>query len=179
MFFRQTPPSAPSSTDLAGSVARALPGADSETLQIVTAVVGLFGCVSYADREFSEREQHIVRNLLQTIHGISASEADGIMTALRSDIITISTTEAPRFSRVLFQLTDRDLRLSVLDMLLDIAAVDHDIASDEVVVLRQITKGLGLEQGDYNHLQSKHRSKLRALQAAVGEIPSEPQGEPS
>ena len=49
-------------------------------------------------------------------------------------------------------------------MLLDVAAADHALGNEEVVLLRQITRALGLEQADYNDLQSKHRDKLSALQ---------------
>lgn len=56
------------------------------------------------------------------------------------------------------------MRLHVLDMLLDVAAVDYDISSTEVVFLRQVTQALGLEQNDYNDLQSKHRTLLTTLQ---------------
>lgn len=163
MFFRNDilPPG--SESVLQSCVENALRNSDAETIQIVTAIVGLFGCISYADREFSEREQQLVRNLLLTIQGISAFEADAILRTLHNQIVPVSTTEAPRYSRALLQLADRDLRLAVLEMLLDIAAVDHDVSNEEVIVLRQVTKGLGLDQGDYNKLQERHRSKLRAL----------------
>jgi uncharacterized tellurite resistance protein B-like protein len=173
MFFRQNTPTPRTESELQGSVESALVRADAETIQIVVSVVGLFGCISYADRHFSDRERQLVRNLLQTIQGISAFDADAILHTLERNIVHISTTEAPRFSRTLLQLANRELRVAVLDMLLDIAAVDHDISNDELVVLRQATKSLGLDQTDYNRLQAKHRSKLRALKLGP-EFDSEP-----
>jgi hypothetical protein len=48
-------------------------------------------------------------------------------------------------------------------MLLDLAAADGTISHDEVVLLRNTTQALGLAQGDYNSLQSRHRGRLSAL----------------
>jgi uncharacterized tellurite resistance protein B-like protein len=163
MFFRRTQQAPESASTLLQAIQTALPKADPTTHEIVTAIVGLFGCVSYADREFSEREQQLVRNLLQTMDGISTASADAILTILQRDIIKLSTTEVQRFARTLVQHAADELRMAVLDMLLDIAAVDHDVSNEEVTFLRQITKALGLQQSDYNALQLKHRTKLRVL----------------
>lgn len=164
MFFRSNHAAPTNPTSLDAVVAHALPQADAETRAIVTGIAGLFGTVSYADRKFSAEEKRIVRDLLLTIVGIGPAQADAILGELESNIIVVSTTEAPRFSRMLMQFGDRDLRLHVLDMLLDVAAADHALGNEEVVLLRQITRALGLEQADYNDLQSKHRDKLSALQ---------------
>ncbi len=164
VFYRSKKAAPTNPTSLDAVIAHALPDADSETRAIVTAIAGLFGSISYADREFSTAEKRIVRDLLLTIVGIGPPQADAIVGELDSNIIIVSTTEAPRFSRMLMQFGDRDLRLHVLDMLLSVAAADHTLDNDEVVLLRQITRSLGLDQADYNDLQSKHRDKLAALQ---------------
>ncbi len=166
MFFRSKQPEPEYQTELPSLIAKTLPDADPETQQIVTAVAGLFGCVSYADRDFSETERGAVEALLQTIHGIEAGAARSIIQALAGNILHISTVEAPRYARTLKQLGDRELRLHVLDMLLEIAAADEEITHSEAVLLRQLTTSLGLEQSDYNQLQSKHRDKLAALKGA-------------
>lgn len=163
-FLKKKPPTEPTS-DLVAVVGRCLPEADQETVQIITAVAGLLGCICYADREVSDREGHMVRNLLQTVQGIGPREADAILNALSRNIITISTTQVTRYARTLKSLGDRELRNHVLDMMLDVATVDDHLSSDEVIVLRQVTQALGLEQADYNALQEKHRTLLATLQA--------------
>lgn len=166
MFFRKkNPPETPTS-DLVAVVGRCLPEADQDTVQIITAVAGLLGCICYADREVTDREGHMVRNLLQTVQGIGPREADAILTALSRNIIAISTTHVTRYARTLKSLADRELRNHVLDMMLDVATVDDHLSSDEVIVLRQVTQALGLEQADYNALQQKHRTILATLQVA-------------
>lgn len=165
MFFRsKKPPEAPT-TDLSAVVARCLPQADADTVSIVTAVAGLLGCICYADREVSDRESQMVRNLLQTVDGIGAPEADAILSAIAHNIIMISTTQATRYARTLKALGDDGLRRHVLDMMLDVATVDSHLSNEEVVVLRQVTQSLGLAQHDYNLLQEKHRNILSTLQA--------------
>ncbi len=163
MFFKTEQPKPEYSSELNDVIASALPNVDDETRHIVVAVTGLLGCVSYADRDFSDSEKGLVAQLLQTIHGVGKAEADAILGALAERIVHVATVEAARHARALKQLGDRDLRLYVLDMLLDVAAADQDISQNEVVVLRQITTSLGLNQSDYNELQSKHRDKLAAL----------------
>jgi uncharacterized tellurite resistance protein B-like protein len=163
MFFRRKSTAPEHENQLDTLIEGCLPDADEDTRKIVVAVAGLFGCVSYADRDFSTTEQRLVENLLQTIVGIDAEAAKRILAALRENIVHISTVEAPRYARTLKQLGDRDLRLHVLDMLLDVAAADHELSQAEVVMLRQTTNALGLEQSDYNVLQGKHRALLAAL----------------
>jgi uncharacterized tellurite resistance protein B-like protein len=141
----------------------AIPDADDETRAIVVAVAGLLGCISYADRDFSKEEKDASQDVLQTIKGITHEHAKGILHALESNIVEISTVEAPRYTRALVQLADRELRLRVLDMLLGIAAADDNISHNEVVLLRHITKSLGLDQDDYNRLQASHRDLLGSL----------------
>ncbi len=142
-----------------------MPEADAETVDIVTSLAGLLGCICYADRDVTERESHMVRNLLQTVQGLGSEQADAILTAIERNIISISTTQATRYARTLKSLTERELRKHVLDMMLDVATVDSHLSNEEVTVLRQLTQALGLEQADYNELQQRHRSVLATLQS--------------
>lgn len=166
MFFRSKKPPQEPAFDLAAVVAECLPEADAETVDIVTSVAGLLGCICYADRDVTERESHMVRNLLQTVQGLGAREADAILSAIERNIIAISTTQVTRYARTLKALADRELRKHVLDMMLDVATVDSHLSIDEVAVLRQVTQSLGLEQAEYNELQQRHRSVLATLQNA-------------
>jgi uncharacterized tellurite resistance protein B-like protein len=86
--------------------------------------------------------------------------------ALRTHLISVTTLETPRHTRALVELTDRDLRLHVLDLLIQVSAADGVISHNEVVVMRQLTTALGLDQADYNALQNSHRHKLSSLRDA-------------
>jgi uncharacterized tellurite resistance protein B-like protein len=145
------------------AVAAALPDADGDTRRIVTALVGLCGVVAYADRDFSATEQESLRRLLGGIQGMTHTSAARVVSALQDEIVAISSTELAREARTLMELADRDLRVHTLELLLELAAADDTIAQQEVVVLRQVTKALGLEQSDYNRLQAKHRALLASL----------------
>jgi uncharacterized tellurite resistance protein B-like protein len=144
-------------------VERALPDADDATVSIVAACAGLLGCVAYADRHFSEEEAEKIDRLLSTIEGIGPDGARAIVQALQLHRIELARVHSARFSRTLRELADRDLRVHVLSMLLELAASDSSISQSETNTLRQVTGGLGLEQRDYNELQSKHREKLGTL----------------
>lgn len=162
MFGRKKPP-APETADahLHAAVSAALPGADAETIAIVSACAGLLATVAFADRELSAPEREQVRAALATVSGIGPTGAEAIARVLETLVLELSTVHATRFTRTLKELGDRDLRLHVLGMLIDLCAVDAELKSQEVVLLRQTTAALGLEQDDYNRLQAVHRDKLR------------------
>lgn len=65
--------------------------------------------------------------------------------------------------RDLRALTDRQGRIEVLDVLIELAAADDDLAHVEVNYLRRLATALGLTQPEYNAVQSRYRDKLAAL----------------
>jgi uncharacterized tellurite resistance protein B-like protein len=162
MFGRKKPPE-PETADahLHAAVRAALPGADDDTVAIVSACAGLLASVAYADREFSATEREHARKALATVSGIGPSGAEAIARVLEAQVLELSTVHATRFTRTLKELGDRELRLHVLEMLIDLCASDDELKSQEVVLLRQTTSALGLEQDDYNRLQAVHRDKLQ------------------
>ena len=162
MFGRKKPPT-PETADahLHATVSAALPGADADTVAIVSACAGLLATVAYADREFSAAERKHVLEVLSTVSGIGPSGAEAIARVLETLALELSTVHSTRFTRTLKELGDRDLRLHVLEMLIDLCAADAELKSQEVVLLRQTTASLGLDQDDYNRLQAVHRDKLR------------------
>ena len=145
------------------TVRTALPGADEETVRVVTAIAGLLGTVAYADREFAPAEQARAREELARIDGISPAGIDAVCAALVKHVREIATVQAPRYSRVLCELADHDLRLQVLDILVGLAAADRTITLAETNVLRLLATSLGLTQEDYNAAQSKFVELLAVL----------------
>lgn len=148
---------------LRASVGKHLPGADAETVTVVTSLAGLLGAVAYADRDYSQAEEARVRQELARLHGMTASGVDAICAVLREHIVEISTVQIPRYARALVELADVELRREVLGALIELAAADESISLVETNLLRQITKSLGLSQDDYVELQAKHRALLASL----------------
>ena len=140
-----------------------LPDADEETVRVVTAIAGLVGVVAYADRDFTPDEEAHLKRELGRIHGMSASGVEAVCSILRLHIVEVATVQVPRYARELRELGDPELRLEVLQVLVDVAASDGQISHLETNVLRQLTTSLGLTQQDYNAAQSRHRDKLSAL----------------
>jgi uncharacterized tellurite resistance protein B-like protein len=138
--------------------------ADEETVLVVAAIVGLLGAVAYADSEFSVEERQRVREELSRIHGMTSRGVEVVCSALDRHILEIATVQTPRYSRMLRELGDPELRLQVLEMLVALAAADEVITSAETNVMRQITTALGLTQHDYNAVQAQYRDRLSVLQ---------------
>ena len=145
------------------AVKQQLPDVDQETVTVVSAVSGLLGAVAYADRDFSDDEVQQVRQELRRIHGMTSQGCEAIVSVLRKHIVEISTVQAPRYCRDLMELADRELRVEILQVLVDLAASDGEISLVEVNLLRQTTTALGLTQDDYNAAQRHHRDKLNSL----------------
>lgn len=148
---------------LARAVRTHLPDVDSETVRIITAIAGLLGGVAYADRQYSQDEAAAVRAQLETIAGLTSRGVESIVASLKEHLVEISTVQSPRYCRTLVELADRDLRLRVLGMLVDIAAADGNLSTEETTLLRNTATSLGLTQSDYNALQNAHRDKLNVL----------------
>lgn len=144
-------------------VRHVLPQADTDTVSIVAACAGLLAGVAYADRDFSSQEAREIERLLGSVEGIGPGGTQAIVLALEQHRVELSSVHSIRFARTLKELGTRELRLHVLDMLVSLAATDDSISQSEVNNLRQVTRALGLEQDDYNRVQSQHRLKLRTL----------------
>jgi len=151
------------SEELEATVAKELPEADRETVQVVTALTGLLGAVAYADRDYSPAEEQRLLAELMRIQGMTSAGAHAIAAALRKNLLTVSSLGIPHYCRALREIGDRDLRLEILEALLDLAAADGVVDVAEVNLLRQVTSSLGLTQDDYNDVQARHRDKLALL----------------
>lgn len=167
IFRRKSSTSSPAESDGAESLESAvraeLSGADDATVGIVTAIAGLMAGIAYADREVSDSEIAFVHRELSRVDGIDARGASAICAVLTHHVVEISTTWRSRYTRALKELADRDLRLVVLGLLMDLAAADGTVSHSEVQSLRQITAALGLSQAEYNELQAEHKEKLESL----------------
>lgn len=149
---------------LTAAVLSELGSADAATVAIVTAIAGLLGSVAYADRNISPEEEALLQRELEGIVGLTREGAQAIYRTLSKHIVSVSTLERPRFTRALVEYADRDLRLQVLGILVDLAAADGTISLEEVTMLRTITTALGLTQDEYNQLQAGHKDRLASLQ---------------
>jgi uncharacterized tellurite resistance protein B-like protein len=154
---------APGAADLHAAIREHLPQADAETVRVVTAIAGLIGAVAYADRNYTPEEEAQLRSELGRIHGMTDHGIDAVCSLLRLHIVEVATVQVPRYARELRELADLELRLEVLELLVDVAASDGVITQQETNVLRQLATSLGLTQQDYNSAQARHRDKLSAL----------------
>lgn len=140
-----------------------LRAADAETVRVVTAIAGLLGAVAYADRHYSEEEEALVRSELGRVRGMTKEGVDAICALLRDHIVEVATVQTPRYCRALVELADRELRIEVLQLLVDLAAADGVIKQSETNLMRGLAVSLGLTQDDYNAAQARHRERLAVM----------------
>lgn len=148
---------------LAEIVEQYLQNADEATRRIVTAVAGLLAKVAYADGHYSEQEEAAIRKELSRVHGLSEEGVDAICGLLSDHISHVTLLGDHDWTRDLREIADRELRLEVLEVLVEMAVADHELKHGEQTQLRRIAKALSLTQDDYNAIQAKHRDKLSTL----------------
>jgi len=148
---------------LAEIVERYLVDADDATRRIVTAVAGLLAKVAYADGHYSVQEEATIQKELSRVHGLSQAGVDAICGLLADHISRVALLGDHDWTRDLRELADRELRLEVLEVLIEMAVADHVLKHEEQTQLRRLAKALSLTQDDYNALQTKHRDKLSTL----------------
>lgn len=167
MVFRwkkQLPELPPQARDrLAEIVERYLADADDATQRIVTAVAGLLAKVAYADGHYSVQEEATIQKELSRVHGLSVAGVDAICGLLADQISYVELLGDHDWTRDLRELGSRELRLEVLEVLVEMAVADGVLKHEEQTQLRRIAKALSLTQDDFNALQAKHRDKLSTL----------------
>lgn len=151
------------SEELKRLVARSLDDASAETAAVIGAVAGLLAFVAYADRSYSDEERASVATALGRMHALPAHAVDAISELLSSRIRELAAESLPTYTRVLYELTERDARLELLDVLMDLAAADDVLSMDETNGLRRIAKLLGLSEDEYLAAQARHRGRLSVL----------------
>jgi uncharacterized tellurite resistance protein B-like protein len=166
IFRRKDPDQAlsPQARDrLAEIVEQYLADADDATRRIVTAVAGLLAKVAYADGDYSVKEEETIRRELSRVHGLSQAGVDAICGLLTDQISHVALLGDHDWTRDLRDLAERELRLEVLEVLVEMAVADEVLKHEEQVQLRRIAKALSLTQEEYNAIQAKHRDKLSTL----------------
>ena len=164
MIFRRKEETPPEARDrLAEIVERYLADADVPTRRIVTAVAGLLAKVAYADGHYSIEEEANIQKELSRVHGLSQAGVDAICGLLADQIAHVTLLGDHDWTRDLLELADRELRVEVLEVLVEMAVADGVLKHEEQTQLRRIAKSMGLTQDDYNAVQAKHRDKLSTL----------------
>ena len=148
---------------LAEIVEKYLADADDATRRIVTAVAGLLAKIAYADGHYSVQEEVAIQRELSRVHDLSQAGVDAICGLLADQISFVALLGDHDWTRDLRDLADRELRMEVLEVLVEMAAADHVLKHEEQTQLRRIAKALSLTQEDYNAIQAKHRDKLSTL----------------
>lgn len=139
---------------------------DDETVKIVAAVAGLLATVAHADRTLTREERAHMERVLQRIQVLPDAAAAAVRELLDAEALQLGQEGMHRFLRDLRELADLEARREILDVLMDLAASDDELAMSETHMLRRIATGLGLDDADYLAAQQRHREKLSVLKSS-------------
>lgn len=167
-FFRKHAGQAPQKrppvrAELAALVRQHLPDADDEDVRVATAVAGLCAVVAYADRVYEDSERARIAEDLARMPMFEAAAVEAVCALLDEKIVELATGNSQTHTRDLRDLLDVAGRREVLQVLVDLAAADGEIAIAEADALRRLTSALGLTQDDYLAAQDHHREWLSTL----------------
>jgi len=169
MFFRTQqaePSTVPEPSELLReAVAAHMPEADDETVAIVGAIGGLLARVAHADGRLDASELAEIREQLGRIDGLAQSGVEAVCALVEEHGGPLAVEGIQSYTRVLYERTERGMRVEVLDVLLDLAASDGVISLDETNLLRRVANALGLDDAEYNASQQRHRARLSVLKA--------------
>lgn len=168
LWFRrstsETPPKRPPvRAELAALVRSHMPDADDEDVGVATAIAGLFAVVAYADRTLVEAERARIRQDLARLPIFPQAAVGAVCELLEHAIVELASGNSQIYTRVLREWLDVEARREVLEVLVDLAAVDGEMAHAEVEALRRLTGALGLAPDDYLIAQQRHRERLSLL----------------
>jgi uncharacterized tellurite resistance protein B-like protein len=135
-------------------------GASDETVRIVAAVAGLLAAVAFADHVYDPEEGARIRDILGRFEELPEAGVLAVAQLFARDLAAVALHSHQRWLRDLRELADRSQRLEVLELLVELAAADGEIAHAEVDLLRRLTTALGLAQSDYQRIQDRYRSGL-------------------
>jgi uncharacterized tellurite resistance protein B-like protein len=163
IFGKRTPQRTIGSERIDGLIRAQLPEADEDSAEIVIALTGLLACVAYADRKYTDAEQAHVREALERVQGLTTAVVDTICAALRDHVAEIAASNTQAYTRVLRELLELEPRRELLDVLVDLAASDGELALAETDLLRRAAAAMGLTNDDYVASQARHRERLSVL----------------
>lgn len=169
MFFRKkrraAPPPATVGETLLALVREHMPDADETEVRIIAAVAGLLASVAYADGEYSRAEKRMVERLLHRIHGIPRRAVEAITALLDERVAELARGDVHEHTRAIKEGTEREARIEVLEVLMELAAADGVVSVAETELMRRVAKLLGLSSPEYAAVQGRHRDKLSVIGA--------------
>jgi len=138
-------------------------GADEATVSLVGAVAGLLAQVAHADLQLEATEVDAIRTQLGRVGGLSPAGVRAIVDLVTGHAGELSQEGIHPYARVLAERGTREMRLEVLDVLMDVAAADGTVSMEETNLLRRVTTAMHLEDTDYLTAQARYRERLSVL----------------
>ena len=148
---------------LAQTVREQMPGADDDAVRLVSAVAGLLACVAYADREFSDDERQELCEHVGRLPDLSKEGVNAICELIGREILDVTAVAFHTYTRDLYELTAREVRIEVLEVLMEMAAADDVVSMSETNMLRRIAAAFRLSDAEYLAIQARHRDRLSVL----------------
>lgn len=144
-------------------IAKELESLDPARARYLAAFAYVLGRVAYADARISDEETDKMRDIVQVLGRLPASQAALVVEIAKHQVRLFGGTENFLVTREFRDIATREQRLELLECVFAVSAADDSITTVEDSQARQISRELGLSHDEYVAARSAYLDQLEVL----------------
>ena len=157
------PEDAAAETETVRKIVDALDKLEPQRARYIAAFAYILSRVAHADLDITPEETDAMERILVERGGLPEEQAIIVVQMAKTQSLLFGGTENFLVTREFNRIADRDQKLTLMDCLFSVSAVDESIVSAEDTVIRKIASELGLSHGDFVAVKSRYRGHLESL----------------
>ncbi len=144
-------------------IARELESLDPARARYLAAFAYVLGRVAYADARISDEETDKMREIVQLLGHLPASQAALVVEIAKHQVRLFGGTENFLVTREFRDIATPEQRRELLECVFAVSAADDSITTAEDSQARQISRELGLSHDEYLAARSAYLDQLEVL----------------
>lgn len=153
----------PSDPEVLDAISRVLDRLDDRRARYIAAFAYLLGRVAAADHDVGDEEKRLMIQLVAEESGLPVNEASAIVTLALDEFRRFGGTHNFIVAREFASIATRDECLALLRCLFAVSAADLSVQVREDNEIRQISRELKIEHGDFVRARADVRDHLAVL----------------
>jgi uncharacterized tellurite resistance protein B-like protein len=146
--------------DSLGEIERALTELDPSEARYLASFAYILHRIASADHDISERESHLIEQMVATRGGLPPARAALVTRIARTEHLRHGGTEDFIVTREFAREATHEQKLALLDCLFAVSAIDHSIRTVEDNEIRRVAAEIKLDHADYIAVRAAHASHL-------------------
>ena len=150
-------------TETVRKIVDALDKLEPQRARYIAAFAYILSRVAHADLDITSEETDAMERILVERGGLPEEQAIIVVQMAKTQSLLFGGTENFLVTREFNRIADRDQKLTLVDCLFSVSAVDESIVSAEDTEIRKIASELGLSHGEFVAVKSRYREHLESL----------------